>query len=85
MSLARPAHLSEPVEEGLGEALAAPALGEGVLAAEDLGLLVLHLEAEAQLGDVDLSPVVEAGVQTLQDRLGGQVQLEGPGRGGLGG
>lgn len=72
-------HLSKPVEERLGEPLSAPALSEGVLAAEDLGLVLLHLEAQSQLGNVDLRPVVEAGVQTLQHRLGGQVQLVDPG------
>lgn len=71
----RDAHLSEPVEEGLGQAFATSSLREGVLAAEDLGLLVLDLETHAQFRDVDFCSVVEAGVQTLQHRLRGQVQL----------
>lgn len=69
-------HLGEPVEEGLGQPLATAALREGVLAAEDLGLLVLHVEPHAQLRDEDLRPVVEAGVQPLQHGLGGQIQLQ---------
>ena len=68
-------HLGESVEEGLGQPLPPPPLSEGVLAAEDLGLLRLNLKAHAQLRDVDLCSVVETGVQTLQHRLGGQVQL----------
>ena len=47
-------YLSEPVEEGFGESLSPPSLDEGVLAAEDLGLLVLHLEGHPQLWNIDL-------------------------------
>lgn len=68
-------YLSESVEEGLGQSLTPTALSEGVLAAKDLGLLMLNLEAHAQFGNVDLGSVVEAGVQSLQHRLRGQVQL----------
>lgn len=68
-------NLSESVEEGFGQPFPATALSEGVLAAKDLGLLVLNLEAHAQFGYVDLCSVIKAGVQTLEHRLGGQVQL----------
>lgn len=68
-------YLSESVKEGLGQSLTPTALSEGVLAAKDLGLLMLNLEAHAQLRNVDLSSVIKAGVQTLQHRLRGQVQL----------
>lgn len=36
---------------------------------------MLDLEAHAQFGNVNLCSVIEAGVQSLQHRLGGQVQL----------
>ena len=68
-------YLCESVEEGLGQSFTAPTLSEGILAAEDLGLLVLNLEAHAKLGNIDLCSVIKAGVQTLQHRLRGQVQL----------
>ena len=69
-------HLGEPVEEWFWEALATSALCEGILTAKDLGLLVLHLETHAQLWDVDLCSMVEAGVQSFQHRLRGQIQLQ---------
>ena len=68
-------YLSESVEEGLGQSLTSTALSERVLAAKDLGLLMLNLEAHAQFRNVDLCSVIKAGVQTLQHRLRGQVQL----------
>lgn len=71
----RDPHLSKPVEEGLGQAFATASLCEGVLAAKDLGFLMPDLETYAQFRDVDFCSVIEAGVQTLQHRLRGQVQL----------
>lgn len=68
-------YLCESVEEGLGKSLAATTLSERILAAEDLGLLVLDLEAHAQFRNINLCSMIEAGVQTLQHRLRGQVQL----------
>lgn len=68
-------YLREPVQEGLGQPFAAPSLRERVLAGKDLGLLVLDLEAHGQFGDVNLGPVIKAGVQALQHRLRRQVQL----------
>lgn len=62
----RDPHLSKPVEEGLGQAFPTSSLYEGVLAAEDLGFLMLDLETYAQFWDVDFCSVVEAGIQTLQ-------------------
>lgn len=71
----RDPHLSKPVEKRLRQAFATSSLCEGVLAAEDLGFLMLDLETYAQFGDIDFCSVVEAGIQTLQHRLRGQVQL----------
>lgn len=68
-------YLSESIEEGFGESLAPTALSEGVLAAKDLGFLMLNLEAHTQLRNVDLCSMIKAGIQTLQHRLRGQVQL----------
>ena len=59
-------YLGESVEEGFGQSFASSTLSEGVLAAKDLGLLMLNLEAHAQFRNVDLGSVIEAGVQTLQ-------------------
>lgn len=59
-------YLSESVQEGLGKAFASSSLCERVLAAKDLGLLMLNLEAHAQLRDVDLSTMVKASVKTFQ-------------------
>ena len=67
--------LGEAVEEGLGQALAAAALRERVLAGEDLGARLVHAERAAELGDEDLRAVVEAGVEAFEHRLGGQVDL----------
>lgn len=68
-------HLSESVEEGLGQSLTPPALSERILTAEDLCFLVLNLEAHPQFRDVDFCSVVKTSVQTLQHGLRGQVQL----------
>lgn len=55
-------YLSEPVKEGLGKAFASSSLCERVLAAEDLGLLMLNMKAHAQLRDVNLSTMVKASI-----------------------
>lgn len=68
-------YLTESVEEGFGQSFTPTALSEGVLTAKDLGLLMLNLETQAQFRNVDLCSVIKAGVQTLQHRLRGQVQL----------
>eukprot|EP00966_Prymnesium_polylepis_P115160 2661968-Prymnesium_polylepis.1 len=71
---AAPPHLREAVEERLRETLAAAALLQRVLAAEDAeaGRTV---EGGAELRDVDGRAVVEAGVEALEDRLWRQVEL----------
>ena len=56
------ANLGEAIEEGFGQSLPAAALVERVLTREQSRLLVLHAERTAQLSDVDLGAVVEAGV-----------------------
>lgn len=71
----RDPHLSKPVEKGFRQTFATSSLREGVLAAKDLGFLMLDLETYAQFRDEDFCSVVEAGVQTLQHGLRGQVQL----------
>lgn len=68
-------YLRESVQEGFGKSFTPAALSERILATKNLGLFMLNLEAHAQLGDKDLGSVIEAGVQALQHRLGGQVQL----------
>lgn len=68
-------YLSESVEKGFGQSFTPTTLSERVLAAKDFGLLMLNLEAHAQLRNVDLCSVIKAGVETLQHRLRCQVQL----------
>lgn len=69
-------YLGESVEEGFGKTFTPTTLSKGVLAGKHLRLFVLNLEAHAQFRYIDLSSVIKAGIQTLQDRLRGQVQLE---------
>ena len=69
------AYLCEPIEEGPGQALAPAALAEGVLTREDARLSLLDGERDAELGDMQLRPVVKAGVEALQHWLRRQVQL----------
>jgi hypothetical protein len=58
----------EAVEEGLGQALAAAALLEGVLGRKQPELRVA-VKRLPQLGDEDLGPVVQQGVEALEDGL----------------
>lgn len=67
-------HPREAVEEGLGEALAAAPLLQGVLCGEEAEVGVA-LKGGAQFGDEHLSAVVQDGVQALQNGLARQVQL----------
>lgn len=68
-------YLGESVEKGFRQSFTPTTLSEGVLAAKDFGLLMLNLEAHAQLRNVDFCSVIKAGVQALQHGLRGQVQL----------
>lgn len=59
-------YLSESVEEGLGKAFASSSLCERILATKDLGLVLLNVEAHAQLRDIDFSTMVKASIKTFQ-------------------
>lgn len=72
--------LGEAVEEGARQAPSCPTLPVRILAAEQTGAAPRHPEATVQLGHKHRPPVVQAGVEALQDALGSQVQLQREGR-----
>ena len=63
--------LGEAVEERLGQTLPAGAVSRRILGAEDDRGALVDCEYLVQLGNEDLAAMVEAGIQTLEDGLGG--------------
>lgn len=70
----------EAIEERLGQSLSSAHLSVRILTGEDTQrhgrLLVVNVKRSIQLGNVDLSTMIETRIQTFQHRLIGQVKLE---------